>query len=261
MGTICMNYSTDDPWNQVHPWSPFPRSHWHVRALPAFDLVFTPRRANIDDFRGVGCSEVHYLPFGYDEVLTTPLRYFNDTQTYDVLFVGGADGDRVEFIKAFMGVGPPIALCGGYWERYRATRPYALGHKEFEEVHRLTAAAKVNLCLVRRANRDGHVMRSFEIGAIGGCMLVEETEDHRALFGSDGDAVIFFRTPEEAATRAQALIADSAERARLSASVRMLITGGGHTYQHRLRSMLDIVAARHRLTNNNNSTSQNIAAR
>jgi spore maturation protein CgeB len=259
MGIVCMNYSTDDPWRPVHRWSPVPRSHWHLRALPAFDLVFTPRRANIDDLRRVGCPDVRYLPFGYDDALSVPFEEPNDAPAYDVLFVGGADNDRVEFMKAFMRAGPPVALCGGYWDRYPATQQYARGQKGFEEVRGLTAAAKVNLCLVRRANRDGHVMRSFEIAAIGGCMLVEDTEDHRALFGSDGEAVVFFGTPDEAAKRAHALIADSAERARLSASVRTRITGGAHTYQDRLRSMLDAAAAHHRLTNNN--LTSKIAAR
>jgi spore maturation protein CgeB len=150
-------------------------------------------------------------------------------------------------MEAFMRTGPPVALCGGYWECYAATRPYALGIKGVEELRGLTAAAKVNLCLVRRANRDGHVMRSFEIAAIGGCMLVEDTDDHRILFGSDREAVVFFKTADEAAERAQALIADAAERARLSASVRTRIKGGAHTYQDRLRLMLDMATA-HRLT-------------
>jgi len=41
-----------------------------------------------------------------------------------------------------------------------------------DAVAALTAAAKVNLCLMRRANRDGHVMRSFEIaGSLGADIL------------------------------------------------------------------------------------------
>lgn len=233
LGVGCMNFSTDDPWN------PAQSSHWHLRALPAFDLVFTPRRANLDDFRRIGCANVCYLPFAYDDLLSAPPGEPGDALGCDVLFVGGADNDRAEFMNVFMAAGPPVALCGAYWERYAATRSHARGHKSYEDLCRLTAAAKVNLCLVRRANRDGHVMRSFEIAAVGGCMLVEYTEDHRAIFGSDGEAVVFFRTPEEAAKRAQLLIADNAERARLSASVRERIAGASHTYRDRLRSMLE----------------------
>jgi spore maturation protein CgeB len=125
-------------------------------------------------------------------------------------------------------------------------RPHALGLKSPEAVRKLTAAAKVNLCLVRRANRDGHVMRSFEIAAVGGCMLAEDTEEHRAIFGADGEAVRYFRTPKEAAIRARLLIADSSERKRLACSVRTRIVGGAHTYRDRLAIMLQVVAGRHK---------------
>src|SRR5262249_40023749 len=159
------NYSTDDPWN------PAIRSNWHLRALPLYDLVFTPRRSNFDDFRHLGCAKVHYLPFGYDENLFASAEYSNDTPAHDILFVWGAAPDRATFISEFMSYGPSVAVVGGYCERYPAFRQVALGAKSPEAIRALTAAAKVNLCLVRRANRDGHVMRSFEIAGIGGCML------------------------------------------------------------------------------------------
>ena len=142
---------------------------------------------------------------------------------------------------AFMKAGPPVALVGGYWDRFSATRQHALGHKPPETVRDWTAA-KVNLCLVRRANRDGHVMRSFEIAAVGGCMLAEDTDEHREIFGPDGEAVLYFRTPEEAGARARALVANPTERARLSASIRTRIVAGRHTYRERLASMLDATA-------------------
>ena len=49
-------------------------------------------------------------------------------------------------------------------------------------------------------------------------MLAEDTAEHRQIFGPDGQAVVYFRTPEDAVVRARALLADDAERARLSAA-------------------------------------------
>src|SRR6516165_7140478 len=115
-------------------------------------------------------------------------------------------------------------------------RHHALGHRAPEALCALTVAAKVDLCLVRRANRDGHVMRSFEIAALGGCMLAEDTTEHREIFGPDGEAVVYFRTAREAAERARAVLADPAERARLSAASRARISSGAHTYRDRLVS-------------------------
>jgi spore maturation protein CgeB len=237
VGVLCLNYSTDDPWN------PALRASWHLRALPEYDAVFTTRRANLGNFAEIGCREVRFLPFGYDDCLFRRPSAGFDGAAPDVLFVGGADRDRVAFMTEFLNQGPAVALVGGYWDRFAAMRPYALGRLPPETLCALTASAKVNLCLVRRANRDGHVMRSFEIAALGGCMLAEDTEEHREIFGPDGAAVVYFRTARQAAERARSLIARPAERKRLSEAVRARISAGYHTYRDRLLSMLDMTAA------------------
>lgn len=234
IGIACVNYATDDPWNETM------RAPWHLRALPEYDVVFTTRSANLDGFRAIGVAAAHYLPFGYDDELFRGPAEKDGAPGVDVLFVGGADRDRIAFITQFLKCGLSLALVGGYWDRVPATRPYALGLQPPEALARLTAAARINLCLVRRANRDGHVMRSFEIAALGGCMLAEDTEEHRDIFGPDGQAVVYFRTPEEAAARARALLADPTERARLSAAVRQRVTAGRHTYRDRLSAILAI---------------------
>jgi spore maturation protein CgeB len=232
LGIICINYSTDDPWN------PTQAANWFLRTLPFYDWIFTTRRANISDFQKLGCSEVQYLPFGYDEELFGRPAGSTQGDGHDVLFVGGADEERVEFIAEFIRVGAPVALVGDYWKRARQVRRFALGHKTPDEVRILTVSAKVNLCLVRRANRDGHVMRSFEIAAVGGCMLAEDTAEHREIFGDDGEAVVYFRNPREAAERARALLTNPAERARLSAAVHeRIVSHGAHTYRDRLAAI------------------------
>jgi spore maturation protein CgeB len=232
-GILCVNYSTDDPWN------PKLRASWHLRALPEYDGVFTTRRANLGNFREIGCRDVRYLPFGYDEWLFRRPTCASHAPAPDVLFVGGADRDRVTFLSEFIRFGPSIGLVGGYWERFPAMRVHALGHKPPEAVCTLTASAKINLCLVRRANRDGHVMRSFEIAALGGCMLAEDTAEHREILGPDGESVMYFRTPREASERARALLDDPDERARLSKAVYDRISGGAHTYRDRLNAILN----------------------
>jgi spore maturation protein CgeB len=236
MGIVCVNYSTDDPWNAVL------HASWHLRLLPQYDVIFTTRRANLANFVDIGCGNVHYLPFGYDEWLWCRRAPILDGRPPDVLLVGGADRDRVAFMTEFLRTGPRVTLVGGYWERFRSVRPYALGQRSPEALCALTAAAKVNLCLVRRANRDGHVMRSFEIAAVGGCMLAEDTSEHRDIFGPDGEAVVYFRTAREAAERAHLLLADPAERVRLSHAVRARILAGGHAYRDRLVSIMEAAA-------------------
>ena len=97
----------------------------------------------------------------------------------------------------------------------------------------------MNLCRVRRANRDGHVMRSFEIPAVGGFMVAEDTAEHREIFGAEGERVCYFRTPAEAVERTRWAMSHPEERARMAASARALVIGGAHTYRDRLERMLE----------------------
>lgn len=236
--TITANFSTDDPWADSH------RSRWQLDSLASYDFIFTPRLANLDEFNRLTRRNVYYLPFGYDNELSYQL---SDTiqcpsESHDVLFVGGADRDRIELIKPIINAGLKIGLVGGYWDQNPVTQPFALGIKAPVEINRLTKNAKINLCLVRRSNRDGHVMRSFEIAACGGCMVVEDTKEHRNIFGADGVTVRYFSKTEDAISIIRELLINPAERARMGMAVFQRITSGRHTYEDRLETILKTVS-------------------
>jgi hypothetical protein len=52
MGIKRFNFLTDDPFNRAH-YAP-----WFLKALPDYDVVFSPRRANIQDLLNAGCPRV-----------------------------------------------------------------------------------------------------------------------------------------------------------------------------------------------------------
>ena len=219
-------FLTDDPWNRNFS------AKWFFSALPHYDIVYTPRRANIDDLTAHNCSDVRYLPFGYDA------RHFHadpQTKVVDGFFAGGADDERVAFLTPLLSGEFKVQLAGDFWNRHAATRNFAAGHFDPDELRRGTARAHVNICMVRAANRDGHVMRSLEIAAVGAAMLVQETEEHRALFGDD---VMYFNTPKGLESRFRALMGDQNLRERLAAAVHSRILNGRHTYRDRLESIL-----------------------
>jgi spore maturation protein CgeB len=238
LGARLVNYSTDDPWNPAF------RAPWFLSALPSYDAVFTPRRANIDDLRRCGVRTVGYLPFAYDPQIHRPWPEAESRgPPSDVLFVGGCDNDRLPMIGSLIDAGLKLALFGGYWDRHRKTRAHWRGVADQDTIRSASAAARICLCLVRRANRDGHVMRSFEAAAIGGCILAEDTPDHRELFGPDDHAARYFNSVEELVGQAKALVADDAARHRLSTQLRRRLVGSNHTYADRLATMLKLCAA------------------
>jgi hypothetical protein len=235
-GVKRLNFLTDDPWNVEH------RAPWFSRALREYDHVFTPRRANVDDLLALGGPSVSYLPFAYSPDLHFPERPVTEDEWRrygaDLAFAGGADHDRIRAVMPFIEAGFDVALYGGYWDRYKETRTHARGFLSGNELRKAIGGAAVSLCLVRRANRDAHAMRTYEVAAMGGCMLVEDTDDHRALFGGSDESVAYFRTAQDAVDRLRALLADAPLRAALSLRARERVTRGDHTYAARLRDML-----------------------
>jgi spore maturation protein CgeB len=229
-------YLTDDPWNPVH------RSTWFLNALPLYSHVFTPRKSIIDDLKNIGCDSVHYLPFGYDPALFYPektlLSENRKNYEFDILFAGSADRDRARYIEAIIKAGFNLGLYGSFWQRFGKMNRLSRGQADFQTMRMAISNSKVVLCLVRRANRDGNSMRTFEIPAIGACMLTEDTEEHRKIFGNEGEAVVYFKSTDEMIKKAEFLLANETERHRLAEKCHNLITGGGNTYKDRLLTML-----------------------
>jgi spore maturation protein CgeB len=236
LGTRSINFLTDDPWNSTH------YAKWFLEALPHYNTVFSPRRVIMDELRQIGCQDVRYLPFGYDPELffpISPTSEQSETHASDVMFAGGGDRDRVPYISALIEAGINVGLYGGYWERYAETRSHNRGLANIETLRIAIHSTKIALCLVRRANRDGHVMRTFEVPATGACMLTEDTPDHREIFGEDGESVVYFQTVQEMVEKAKWLLDRPDERQRLSVAAHERIVRGNHTYKDRLTSMLE----------------------
>lgn len=68
------------------------------------------------------------------------------------------------------------------------------------EYCRTIASAKLALCVLSRRNRNEFTGRSFEIPAIGGCLLAADTAEHR-YFYRNGQEAIFFRSSDELVIR------------------------------------------------------------
>jgi spore maturation protein CgeB len=236
LGVRCVNFLTDDPWNPANG----ARFFWD--ALREYDRVYTPRTANLEDLRDHGCRDVRYLPFGYNPELHFPAETLSATEVQryacDVAFIGAADDDRVRLLEPLLRSELHVRLYGSYWSRRAKARAFDGGMVHDRELRAAVAGAKVHVCMGRAANRDGHAMRSFELPAMRACMIVEDTLEHRELFGEDGACVVYYRGATELIARARELCADDARRERLSRAAWQRITTGEHTYAARLRALI-----------------------
>ena len=236
LGIKTANFSTDDPWGRNH------KATWFLSSLKQYDAVCTPRLQCIPEFIKLGIPDVRYLAFAYHPPIhfSIPSKDSQDRFSCDVLFYGGADDDRVELFTKFIGSGLNLHLYGGYWNRYPVFQRYYRGMLSPKDIPAAVAAAKVTVCIGRKTNRDSHSMRSYEVSSMGGCMLVEDTEDHRNLYGSDADVVSYFSLSDDPVQKSKELIADPDRIEKMRKNVLKRVTSMPNTYADRLETIVKI---------------------
>lgn len=236
VGATSIVWLTDDPWNPAH------KSQRFLTSISSYGFCLTPRKSNIEEIARLNPS-VHYMPFGYDSAIFAAQEKSTarPTEAHAVFFAGGADSDRIPIMEALARSGLSFGLYGGLWNKWPALRGVHRGYATPHELVWHGCEAKIALCLVRRANRDGHSMRTFELGALGACMLVERTPEHEEIFGCDGESVRFFADETDVVNVAKELMESPELRARLKVAVRDLIRGGRHSYSDRFAAILGLL--------------------
>ena len=241
-GALLINYAADDVFN-------FASSSRAIRdSIPQFDLYLCARRAMLHDIERAGCPRAEYIMFGYKPQVHFPelpaTAAEHRTFDSDVVFIGGCDADRAPYFEHLVRALPDVRvhLHGAYFERYPALKPYARGKVTGRDYRLALGGSKVAINLVRRANRDDHVMRTFEVPACGAFMLTERTPTHESLFVEDREAV-FFDSAEELVAKVRHYLEHHDDRGRIAAAGLRRILAGHHSYADRTEEILNLAAS------------------
>lgn len=230
-------FLTDDPWNKSL------KSRHFIQTLQHYDCVFNPRHLNMKDISRIS-DKVHYLPFAYCPYLlkkgeVRPVFEDRFKEGFDVFFYGGADSDRCNLMKELKSKQLKVLLAGGYWEKYFPGDPDVIPENlNPAEIQLAVHNSKLALCLVRRANRDEHSMRTYELPYLNACILAEDTSDHRRLFGRE-NAVCYFGSASELVAGAKELLTHPERREAMKKNCRNLVViNGSNSYADRLKEIL-----------------------
>jgi len=231
-GGRIVNYLTDDPWNPIH------RRRCFLRNLKDYDHIFSTKEALRQRLEAAGTLSTSWLPFAYDPELHHPID-FTDPEAADVLFVGTGAAERLPWLEALADLpGLRRRIHGNSWEGLSTPGwekgPAVVG----EDYCKAMGSARVVLGLLRQANGDLSTDRSYEIGAIGGCGLYQDTSEHRALLQNYPDGG-FFKDPTELRARVEALLRDPERQEQLRQGGAQTVRRPQHTYGARLRTILE----------------------
>lgn len=229
-GGCIVNYLTDDPWNKIH------RRRSFFANLVDYDHIFSTKRALQSRLRKAGATSTSWLPFAYDPELHYPVQSKIVT---DVVFIGTGAVERLYWLKR-IGELPGIQrrIHGNSWHGITTPgwklEPAVTG----EEYCRAITGANVVLGLLREANGDKSTDRSYEIGAIGGCGLYQDTDEHRQLLPGYPDEG-FFQNPSQLARRVEDVLANTALQKTLRNLGAKAIRKPQNTYAARLKTILN----------------------
>ena len=239
---VLVNYSGDDmfnPRNQSRQWR---------ACLPLFDVYVTTKNHNVPELLEAGARDVFHVDKAFDPLVHRPMPVTPEVRARlggDVGFIGWPEAAREASMLHLARHGIPVRIWGP-WGRLRLPVPGLRieGRPLWSDDYASALSAfRINLCFLRKANRDRHTTRSVEIPACRGFMLAERTEEHLALFEEDVEAV-YFSGDDELLDKTRWYLAHEAARARIAEAGRRRCWSGGYTYERRLAEALAHVAAR-----------------
>jgi len=240
--TVMLSYSGDDrfnPRNQSRQW----RS-----CLQLYDLHITTKNHNVPELWEAGARDVFYVEKAFDPLVHRPMPVSPEVRARlggDVGFVGWPEGERLASMLHLARSGVPVRIWGP-WGRLRPWHPNLRieGRPLWSDDYASALSAfRINLCFLRKVNRDRCTTRSVEIPACGGFMLAERTEEHLAQFEEDREAV-YFSSNDELLDKVRWYLVHEQERARIAEAGRRRCWTGGYTYERRLNQVLAYVASR-----------------
>lgn len=238
---------TDDPYY----------TDFTMRIVTHYDYVFTLELNCVEIYRGLGCKEVHYLPFAAHREHYRPTTGRSPVSR-DISFIGSAYWNRISFFREIMpelmsyntiinGIWwdrlPEASLYGdrieiGKWMSPQETALSYSGSRIVINLHRshVDETDNNNKLLIPAASPNP---RTFEIAASGTLQL----SDARADLGSFykiGEEIDTFTTPLEMMEKIRYYLTHEEERRdmALRAFARTL---KDHTYTKRLHQLLTVI--------------------
>jgi len=241
-----VTYVNDDPFG------PQDRRRFSLfrQSIKHYDLNVVVRQPNVAEAYAYGAATAIRVFMSADEIAHRPVVLTPEEEkrwASDVAFIGTWMPERGPFLARLMGLGVPLTIFGDRWQKApewpvikKAWRGPGLGDSAYVKA---IQAAKVCLGLLSKGNRDLHTTRSSEIPHVGSVLCAEHTEEHRAMYREDEEAV-FWKTTGECAEKCFALLADEPKRKAIARAGREQCIQSGYLNEPTMETILNTLIKR-----------------
>lgn len=234
---ILISCSEDDMYGRHN------RSKYYEKCLPFYDIVFTTKIYNLEELKYLGARRTELFLDAYDENLHQPIVLTEEEKrkfSCDVGFIGSYEEDRARQVLYLAEHGIKVVVWGLDWQKWIGRHPnldIKNEHLYREDYSKAINATKINLCFLRKLNRDEVTSRSVEIPACGGFMLGERTKRHQEFF-EEGREAEFFVSQEELLKKVRKFLNDDEGRKKIAEAGRIRCLQSGYSMREQLEKML-----------------------
>ena len=135
-----------------------------------------------------------------------------------------------------------VNIYGNGWGKWVGKYPRLIIHNKplyGKDYVKAINASKINLCFLRKINRDEVTSRSVEIPACGGFMLGERTKRHLDFF-AEGTEAEFFDSNEELLQKVKYYLGNEVSRSKIALAGRERCVQSEYSMRAQLDKMLDV---------------------
>lgn len=250
-GSVLVSCSEDDMFARHS------RTYWYVKGLKYYDVVFTTKVYNLMELTTLGARRTELFLDAYDETLHRPVALSAAEKTQyacDVGFIGSFESDRAERMLYLAEHGIKVTVYGNGWGGWIGKNPNLIVKNKpiyGEEYVKAINATKINLCFLRKINRDQVTSRSVEIPACCGFMMGERTARHLEYF-EEGKEAEFFNSNEEMIAKVRFYLENDGARKTIACAGRERCVNSGYSMRAQLDRMLSVASSRDETSGHHN---------
>lgn len=214
-----------------------------LSSVSAYDMCFGYRPADLEVYRRYGARQTALLmPYSLPWSHFPPPDGF--TEALGVTFVGHYENDgRRDIVAALLSSGVEVNIWGPQWDDAGlALPPRAFSRITTDQYRSIVWGSTVALSFLSGRNRDVYTRRSFELPAMGACILSQRTTELSSLF-PEGESAMYFDSPVECVAVARELLRDPVLRVRLREGGLSRHKAVGGNIHSRMQEVLQVVGS------------------